>query len=77
MGYPMTDEIDFDLQVITISHKRNDPPSVDIGNASPMEAYGVLAAAMQTINLLIPHCTISSNGKELLSILDYSDDDES
>ena len=75
----MSDDEDFnlDVNILTITvRKDNDLPEVDIGNMNPIEAFGLLTAAIQTVNLLIPHCDILSNGKEILSILDLDPEDE-
>ncbi len=51
-------------------------PTVDIGDLSPMFAYGILHAALETVDMLTSHCNVSSNGRELLTVQDYFDDPE-
>lgn len=66
---------DLGLRVITIVIRDgNEPPTVDLGDCSPILAYGVLHAVMDSVDILIPHCNIDANGKPMLSILDSDDD---
>lgn len=72
------EEVNFSLglrKVITLTFEEDNVPEVDLGNSSPMEAYAALTAALQTVNLLIPHCNIFANGKEVLSVMDFSEED--
>ena len=72
-----SEEFGYGLNIITITTRdKESVPEVDLGSVSPMEAFGILNAAIQTVNLLIPHCDISTNGKQILSIMDLDAEDE-
>lgn len=73
----MTEAIEprLDREIITITIEQGYVPAVDIGDMDPLLAYGALSAALQTINLLIPHCDIDSNGKAVLRTTDMTDDE--
>lgn len=76
MTTPENEDFDLGIEVITLTFRDGDVPDVDLGDCSPMQAYSALTAALQTVNLLIPHCEISANGKAVLSVVDLSDEDD-
>jgi hypothetical protein len=71
------EEFDFGFQMITISISSEDEPlSIDLGGVSPLLALAILGNAIETLNMLVPHCNVSANGQEVVSVVDFIDDDE-
>lgn len=54
--------------ILTITANVDQPPAVDIGGMSILEAYTIIKAALDTLDLMIPHCNIASNGTPIITV---------
>jgi hypothetical protein len=77
MSNTETEEFDFGFQIITITlSSEEELLSIDLGGVSPLLALAIFGNAIETLNMLVPHCNVFANGQEVVSVVDFIDDDE-